>query len=66
MKLKEALELGKECDLDTVYECVNNVKLHSTSLFIYDEIDDEIGELYDELIDLASTLSVDDALRMIE
>ena len=36
MTLQDCLELGKECGLSTLDECVRNVEIHSSSLFKYD------------------------------
>lgn len=49
MTLAECLELGKECGLSTVQECVLNVEIHATSLFSYDKMNDELQELYCDL-----------------
>lgn len=49
MKLKECLELGKECGLTTWEECYDNVYLHSSSIFKYDEINKEILELQKDM-----------------
>ncbi|MBQ8234965.1 MAG: hypothetical protein IJZ36_05240 [Bacilli bacterium] len=48
MKLKEALELGLTCNLETVGECIYNVKLHAISLFSYTALNKELDELYRE------------------
>ena len=45
MKLISAIQLGKECGLQTVEECVLNVEHQSLSLFIYDKLGDELVEL---------------------
>lgn len=42
MKLKECIEIGKECGLFSIGECYNNIVLHSLSLFKYDDISREI------------------------
>ena len=46
MTLVEALELGMECGDDTVEEAIINVEIHSTSLFVYENINRELNELY--------------------
>lgn len=51
MKLLEAIRIGKACGLITVGECFENVRLHSTNLFNYNKIGDELSELVDELIE---------------
>lgn len=45
MKLSQAIELGKECGLETPAECVNNVLMHVMNLFDYYRIDKEVEEL---------------------
>lgn len=49
MTLATCLELGKECGLNTVQECVVNVEIHATSLFSYNKMNDELQELYSDL-----------------
>ena len=45
MDLREAMKLGRVCGLRTIPECVNNVFLHATSLFRYEDINRELDEL---------------------
>jgi len=47
MNLKEAIEMGKECGLDTIEECITNVEIHAVNFFPYDKIDEELKELYE-------------------
>lgn len=54
MKLKEALEIGIDCGLETARECIMNVDLHVLSLFSYSEINKELNELYSEAEELVS------------
>lgn len=49
MKLKEACDIADACGLETLGEAVMNIELHSTSLFVYDEIDKEIQELESDI-----------------
>lgn len=49
MKLKEAMELGMICGLETIEECLLNIELHATSLFAYSELNQELNELYEDL-----------------
>jgi len=49
MKLKEAMELGIACGLETIEECILNIEIHSPSLFLYEEINQELNELYEDL-----------------
>lgn len=48
MKLKDAIEMGLACGLQTKAEAINNVMLHSMSLFRYDDIAKEEAELIAE------------------
>jgi hypothetical protein len=50
MKLKNCLELGKDCGLSTLAECCDNVVVHSTQLFVYSKLEKELAELYEDLI----------------
>jgi len=48
VKLKDAIELGKECGLNSVEECVSNIEIHAMNLFPYKKINEEcrfIGEV---------------------
>lgn len=49
MTLQDCLELGKECGLMTLDECVTNVEIHSSSLFKYDDLVKELTELYEDI-----------------
>jgi hypothetical protein len=46
MKLKQAIEFAEACGLETLGESVYNIDLHSTNIFVYDEIGKELTELY--------------------
>lgn len=45
MKLKKALEIGIDCGLETVGECVLNIQMHAGNLFSYPDMEKELGEL---------------------
>ena len=45
MKLYEACDIGYTMGLNTIGECIRNVEIHATSLFVYDNICDELIEL---------------------
>ena len=49
MKLKECLELGKACGLNTWEECYDNVYLHAINIFNYSDINKEILELQKDI-----------------
>jgi S-adenosylmethionine:diacylglycerol 3-amino-3-carboxypropyl transferase len=71
MKLKECLELGQDCGLETMREAIKNVYIHSSNMFIYSEIKKELDELYVDaykLIDNTSFTSdskIQDILELI-
>ena len=45
MKLKDAIEIAKDCGLETVGEAIYNIKLHSNNLFLHGEEQKEYDEL---------------------
>lgn len=45
MKIQTALEVAKDCGLETVGEAIYNIKIHAGSLFSYSDIQKEIAEL---------------------
>ena len=66
MKLKDALEIGHDCGLSTVREAIDNIEIHGLSLFPYDEMAKELGELYKEWTELnCSDTSEIDAVLLI-
>lgn len=48
MKVKEACEIADECGLETIGEAIFNIQLHAISLFSYDELNEELNELYED------------------
>ena len=48
MHIFEALELGKECGLTRVREAIENVILHSPSLFTYEKVKPEVEQMLHE------------------
>jgi hypothetical protein len=48
MKLKQALEIGKGCELTTIGEAIYNIRLHVSNLFVYGEEAREFKELCDD------------------
>lgn len=48
MKLIEALELADDCGLESISEAIFNVYLHASQLFVYDKIEEEYNEIFDE------------------
>ena len=45
MRLITALELAEECGLETVGEAIRNVTLHSTQLFVLENVHYECAQL---------------------
>lgn len=48
MKLKIALELGKQCELSTVAESILNIRIHAMNIFAYGEEAKEYRELLED------------------
>ena len=49
MRLFTCLDIANDCGLETVDEAIYNVELHAMSIFVYDKIDEEISEIYQEV-----------------
>lgn len=45
MKLISAIEIAEKCELKTLGEAYLNIKLHAISLFSFEDINRELGEL---------------------
>lgn len=65
MKLKEACEIATECGLKTIKEAIINVTFHSSSLFTYKTMEEEIDELYKDFEDSKLLLS-DSVIKLKE
>ncbi len=65
MKLKEALEIGRDCGLDTVSEAILNIRFHAMNIFAYDEERLEYNELIEDFEQSEFDLedSIDDCLK---
>lgn len=48
MKLKTAIDIAKDCGLETVGEAICNIEIHALSIFDYDKMNEEFKELYDD------------------
>ncbi len=48
MKIKEAMEIGRECGCTTPEECIVFVETHAVSLFDMATMDKELSELYED------------------
>ena len=44
MKIQTAIEIAKDCGLETAGEAIFNIKLHAVNLFSYPDIQKEIEE----------------------
>lgn len=49
MKLKNCLEIGHDCGLETVKEAIFNVELHRGNFFSYENMNEELCELYNDV-----------------
>lgn len=49
MKLYEACDLGYCMGMSTIGQCVDNVSANATNLFDFDDINDELQELFKEV-----------------
>lgn len=49
MRLHEAAKLAKDCGLTTVQEMFDNVRIHAGQMFAYQNVADEVRELYDDI-----------------
>jgi hypothetical protein len=52
MKLRECIELGVVCGLDTMDEALYNVELHAVQMRELSMVDHELNELYQEIMDI--------------
>ena len=48
MKVKMALDIGRDCGLTTVGEAIFNIEIHSMSLFDYGSTASELNELHND------------------
>jgi len=49
MKLKRAVNIGKECGLKNIRECIANVEIHSSVFFTLNNTDKGLQKLYEDL-----------------
>ena len=63
MKLKDCLEIGRDCGLKTVGEAITNIELNSSSLFAYSEIKNELNELYEATKDISYDTTIGEILN---
>ena len=52
MTLKKCLELGMDCGLETVHECIWNIVTHVEKFFSFDKTEGEINQLKTETREL--------------
>ena len=67
MRLFTCLDIANACGLETVDEAIYNIELHATSAFVYDKIDEEISEIYQEVQfrKINSEMTINEALNII-
>lgn len=67
MRLFTCLDIANACGLETVDEAIYNVELHAISIFVYDKIDEEISEIYQEVQfrEINSEMTINEALSII-
>ena len=67
MKLFDCLDMAYACGLETVDEARHNIELHAPSLFTYATINNELLELYRELVDrdIKPSMTLQEALDII-
>lgn len=65
MKLKECIELARECGMFTLGEAYDNVAIHATSLFVWDNIEEEMQELRKEIVTKYQLECVDNTIDNI-
>ena len=46
MRLEKACKIGKDCGVETIEQVFMLVELHAMCMFKYDEIDEELNEMY--------------------
>lgn len=65
MKLKEALEIGIDCGLDTVSEAILNIRFRAINIFAYDKEESEYNELIEDFLQSEFDLedSIEDCLK---
>lgn len=59
MNAYNACDLAYACGLQTTYEAYDNVLLHASSLFVYDQIATEVAELKEEIETIGNKLISD-------
>jgi DNA phosphorothioation-dependent restriction protein DptG len=66
MKLGECLSTAYICGLESVEEAIFNIEHLATNLFIYEEIDNELKELFQEFKESGLALDTQVTPRLIE
>lgn len=68
MKLIKALEIAKDCELETVDDAIKNIYYHSMNLFAYEDMNREEIELNNDFVSsgLKLTDSVESALAELK
>lgn len=52
MTLKNCLEIGFDCGMETVGESIYNIDLHASNIFDYNTMNQEVLQVYREAADL--------------
>lgn len=52
MTLRQCLEIGSDCGLETIGESLYNIDLHAGNIFDYSKINQELLQMYREATDL--------------
>jgi len=60
MKLKEAFEFARACELSTVGESMYNILIHASNLFDYESANAEWNELNEDLKELTRKTGLDE------
>lgn len=68
MKLIKAVDIAKSCRLRTIKEAFANIDFHSSMVFSYEKIQEELEELYSEVNNLYKEMnrSVDEEITIEE
>jgi dihydroorotate dehydrogenase len=59
MKLVDAVDIAKACGLTTIKDAFANIDIHATMVFAYTKMEEELNELYKEIIALFEEMDVE-------
>ena len=66
MTLKTCIEIGKDCGLHTLEECIRNVHIHANMMFPVGRINEELAELNKDLETIDVDLNADITTLILE